>query len=277
MTALIIIICIMIFVALFFLFLVFPAARKHGDLNTLCGLYIAHRGLHDKEKGIPENSLEAFESAAAMGFAIENDIHLTKDGEVVVFHDDNALRMCGVDRKISEMTLGEIKELRLLGTDRTIPTLKECLAVINGRVPLLIEFKRDGKVSHLCSAADKILREYKGKYFVQSFYPQVLSWYKKHNKSVCRGQLSSAFRGDPFYKRLAGLLIFNALSRPDFVSYEYTDGDYLPRKLVTRLGAFPVGWTFRSKAETEKGRKFFKTFIFEDYIPENTTEKINRK
>ena len=277
MTAFIIIICAFAVLLLLLLFLICPSPRKHSDLDTLCGLYIAHRGLHNKEKGIPENSLAAFEYAVKNGFAIENDIHLTADGEVVVFHDSTTGRMCGVNKKISEMTLSEIKELRLLGTDKTIPTLKECLEVVDGRVPLLIEFKRDGKVKELCAAADKILKDYKGQYFIQSFYPQVLCWYKKHNKEVCRGQLSSSFKADPFYKRLAGLLLYNFISRPDFVSYEHTDGAFLPRKLVTKLGAFPVGWTFKSKEEIENGKKYFKTFIFENYIPESKKEEINCK
>lgn len=259
------------------LFLIHPSRRNHSDLDILCGLYIAHRGLHNKENGIPENSLEAFRAAANYGFAIENDIHLTADGQVVVFHDGTTGRMCGVNKKISEMTLSEIKELRLIGTDYTIPTLKECLEVVDGKVPILIEFKRDGKVKELCAAANEILKDYKGKYFIQSFYPQVLCWYKKHKKEVCRGQLSSSFNGDPFYKRLAGLLLYNFISRPDFVSYQHTDGDYIPRKIVSRLGAFPVGWTFSSKEETEKGKKHFKTFIFENYIPKNTREEINCK
>lgn len=273
MTALIIVLGTAVFLILIFLLLISPSSRKHNDLNTLCGLYIAHRGLHDNEKGIPENSLDSFIAAVNAGFAIENDIHLTKDGFVVVFHDDTVARMCGINRRISEMTLGEIKELRLLGTDKTIPTLEECLEAVDGRVPLLIEFKRDGRVKELCQAADKILRNYKGKYFVQAFYPQVLRWYKKHNKSVCRGQLSSSFKGDPFYKRIAGLLLFNFISRPDFVSYQHTDSDYLPLKIVTRLGAFPVGWTFKNKEETQKGKKYFKAFIFENYIPENNKEE----
>ena len=195
----------------------------------------------------------------------------------MVFHDGTTGRMCGVNKKISEMTLSEIKELRLIGTDYTIPTLKECLEVVDGKVPLLIEFKYEGNTNALCRKAQEILSEYKGLYFVQSFHPQILRWYKTHNKKVCRGQLSSSFKGDPFYKRLAGLLLYNFISRPDFVSYQHTDGDYMPRKIVSRLGAFPVGWTFSSKEETEQGKKHFKTFIFENYIPKNTREEINCK
>lgn len=267
MTAFLIVSAVISALILIILFLVFPAARRHGDRQILNGLYIAHRGLHNKENGIPENSLKAFEAAVLNGFAIENDVHLTKDGFVVVFHDDTTGRMCGVDRKISEMTLSEIKELRLLGTDCTIPTLEECLRVINGKVPLLIEFKNDGNTAALCAAANKILKEYSGKYFVQSFYPQVLFWYRRHNKSVCRGQLSTAFKGEPFYKKLAGCLIYNFLSRPDFVSYEHTFASYPPRRLSAFLGAFPVGWTIRSEGEEIKAKACFKTYIFEDYIP----------
>ncbi|MBR2044443.1 MAG: glycerophosphodiester phosphodiesterase [Clostridia bacterium] len=270
MTAFIITLSVITFIILFSLFLVCPALRRHPDRNVLSGLYIAHRGLHSLKDGIPENSLEAFKRAVKYGFAIENDIHLTKDGAVVVFHDDTLKRMCGVDKRINDLTLSEIKELRLANTSSTIPTLEEALKEIDGRVPLLIEFKNDGKTKELCTAADKILRQYKGKYFVQSFYPQVLLWYKNHNKEICRGQLSTTFKGDSFYKRLAGCLIFNFLSRPDFVSYEHLYYNYLPRKLSALLGAFPVGWTYKNEEDTEKSKNYFKTFIFEDYIPKNT-------
>ena len=78
-----------------FLFLVFPSLRKHPDLEVLDNLYIAHRGLHGLSENTPENSLEAYKKAVEFGYAIEIDIHLTKDGEVVVFHDDTLNRVCG--------------------------------------------------------------------------------------------------------------------------------------------------------------------------------------
>lgn len=268
MTALIIIGSVLVFFILLFLFLIFPATRKHKDLENLNGIFIAHRGLHNKDNGIPENSLPAFKEAVNYGFAIENDIHLTKDGFVVVFHDDNISRMCGIDKKIKDMTLDEIKELRLLNTEHTIPTLKECLDLVDGKVPLLIEFKYENNTSELCRKANEILKDYKGLYFVQSFHPQILRWYKKNNKAVCRGQLADTFKGEGIVKRLAGMLIFNFLSRPDFVSYAHSGKNYFPFRLSKKLGAFPVGWTFRNKEETEKSKEDFKTFIFENYIPD---------
>ncbi len=258
------------FILLAVVFLIFPAVRRHEDRSALMGLHIAHRGYHDNQKGIPENSLPAFKAAIEYGFAIENDIHLTADGRVVVFHDDTLKRACGVDKKIEECTLNELKQYFLFGSEETIPTLEECLQLIDGRVPLLIEFKCHSlvKCEELCAVTDKILRGYKGKYFIQSFYPTVLRWYRRNRKEVCRGQLASAFKGEALHKRLLGCMLFNFLARPDFVSYEHVNKKYLPRRAVTLLGAFPIGWTFTSQEEINNSKRHFCTYIFEGFLPE---------
>ena len=254
-------------IALYF-FLVFPSVRKHKDLKELNGKYIAHRGLHSKEKGIPENSLSAFKAAVEKGYMIENDIHITADNEVVVFHDDTLSRMCGVEGVVEEKTLAELKQLRLNGTNEQIPTLKECLSVVDSKTALLIEFKCNGKTcKRLFEEANKILEKYDGLYFVQSFYPPLVRLYKKHNKKVCRGQLSTAFKGEEVKKRLLGFLLYNFLSRPDFVSYEHKFANSFALKTNKLLGAFPVCWTLKNKRESEKAKGNFKTYIFEDFIP----------
>lgn len=261
-----IIICLLCLVLLF-LFLVFPSPKRHPDTKLLKGLYIAHRGLHDKAKGIPENSLPAFKAAVDSGFALENDIHLSKDGHVVVFHDDTALRVCGIDKKICDMTLDEIKELRLFGTSCQIPTLKECLNVVDGRVPLLIEFKHDGNAEKLCKAAKDVLKDYNGKYFLQSFYPQSLYFMRKYFKNICRGQLSCNFKGEALHKKLSSFLLYNFLSRPHFISFEHTDYKNPFFRFVIKLGATPVGWTFKSEKDLAHNSEAFDCFIFEDFTP----------
>lgn len=263
-----ILILILLFLLLW-LFCICPSLRHHPDRDKLSGARIAHRGLHDNT--VPENSLTAFRLAAEAGYAIENDIHVTADGAVVVFHDDTLDRMCGVSGKPEEFTLAQLKELRLAGTEECIPTLAECLAVIDGRVPLLIEFKcRTGDVcERLCPAADAVLTEYKGGvYWIQSFYPFVLSWYRKHRPEVCRGQLATAFVGDKLHMRMLGMLLFNVFARPDFVSYEWKYRNKWNRRVCTMLGALPVGWTFRSKEELDACRNDFAGFIFEGFRPE---------
>ena len=253
-------------VFLFFIFLTSPANRKHQDRALLEGTFIAHRGLHNLENGIPENSLPAFLEAIKKNRPIELDIHLTKDEKVVVFHDDNVKRACGVDQNICKMTLEEIKKLRLFGTEYQIPTLEECLDLVNGKVFLLIEFKVDqNNTKKLCEKANEILSNYSGKYLIQSFYPQVLFWYRRNQKDVCRGQLSADFSIINFGKFLVGKQLMNFVGRPDFASFKYQDRSSPFFRLVVLLGAVPVGWTFRSKKELDKNRKYFHSYIYENF------------
>lgn len=253
---------------LLLLFLVAPAARNHEDRDLLKGKFIAHRGLHNQNEGVPENSLLSFEKAIEAGFPIEIDIHLTKDEKIVVFHDENTKRMCGTDRNIEESTLSELKELSLQNTDQKIPTLQECLEVVGGKVFLLIEFKAVGSnAAHLCRKANEILSEYEGKYFIQSFYPQILHWYKKKRADVCRGQLSSGFSLKNPARFLLGKQFLNFIGRPDFISYEHKDSRSLFFRLAILLGAAPVGWTFRSKEELDRNGRNVNTWIFENFAP----------
>lgn len=257
-----------ILIILFF-FLIFPSPRRHRDRELLAGLYIAHRGLHDKAANIPENSLPAFQAAIDHGYAIEIDIHVTADGKVVVFHDDDLERMCGVAGRIEDKTLAELRQLRLGNTACSIPTLQECLALVDGRVPLMIEFKclTVAHCNRLCEAADAILQAYHGVYFVQSFFPFVLQWYRRHRRAICRGQLATAFYHESLPKRLLGCLLFNVIARPDFVSYDHTHAGHICRRLCVLLGAFSVGWTFRNEDELERHKQRFSTYIFEEFIP----------
>lgn len=253
--------------ALLLLFLIFPALRRHKGRAMFEGKCIAHRGLHGTDNGIvPENSLAAFRRAAEKGYPIETDIHLTKDGRVAVFHDDDLKRMCGDARKPEELTLAELKELRLAGTEERIPSLEELLAEVDGAVPLLIEFKcTDLKTcGALCEAAAGIMDNYHGDYAIQSFFPFVLRWYRKHRPGVMRGQLSTGFYRESFPRKLAGALLFNAFGRPDFVSYDIKNKNNVFFRLCTLLGAMPLGWTFRDRADFENARKRYKGYIFEN-------------
>lgn len=259
------------FLILLFLFLLFPAVRRHPDRERLLrGKLIAHRGLHAPVGDAPENSLGAFRAAIDAGFAIETDIHVTRDGEVIVFHDDTLTRMCGDDRRPEDLTLEELRQFRLAGSGEGIPTFREFLDTVGGKVPLLIEFKCTDRATcvRLCAAADEILSGYTGDYLIQSFYPFVLRWYRKNRPSVCRGQLSTAFRRDSFARKLLGCLLFNFLGRPDFISYEHKFERHICRRICCSvLGAFPVCWTIRSEEELTAAKKHFQTYIFENFLP----------
>lgn len=259
---------VLLFLAIIFLFVVFPSIRRHPDREILNNLYIAHRGLHCRENGIPENSVSAFSNAIVNGFAIETDIRLTRDGEVVVFHDENLKRMCGQDAKIENLTLSELRQYKLLNTNERIPSFKEFLDLVEGRVPLLLEFKCNAKnCKQLCIAANRLLKEYNGKYFVQSFYPGVPFWYRKNRNDILRGQLATVFKEKNDLRKFLSPFIFNFLTRPDFVAYDVKFSKRFMFCLQKILGAFSVGWTFKKNAQLEKLKNDFKAYIFEDFMP----------
>ena len=121
----------------------------------------AHRGLHDRDLGIPENSLAAFRRARDLGFGVELDVHLTADGQLAVIHDANTRRMCGRALTVEKSTLQDLRELCLDGTDERIPTLDEALSVFDADcggdadpLPLIVEVKTEGaawpRVAELC-------------------------------------------------------------------------------------------------------------------------------
>ena len=107
---LIILICILAAAAVLALYL--WAIRPNTARKETCLAFsrwdFAHRGLWNMERGIPENSLPAFKKAVDHGFAIELDVHLTSDGQIVVFHDDTLKRMCQLDQSVESMTYDEL-------------------------------------------------------------------------------------------------------------------------------------------------------------------------
>lgn len=252
-----------------------PASRKHEDLRLLEGALIAHRGLHNAEKGIPENSLPAFEAACQAGYAIETDVHITQDGQAIVFHDHDLKRMCGVDGVVEHMTLADIRRNNLSGTKEVAPTLDELLRLVKGRVPLVLELKcAPHKQDELCNRVFQHMASYSGKYMVQSFDPRSLRWFRRHAPKVCRGQLASNFlHKSPEGKHyglgaiLVGFMLCNHMSRPDYVAYDARFAANPMRRLVCRMGAFPVGWTFESDEQLREGRKHFHCWIFQNFDP----------
>lgn len=227
---------------------------------------IAHRGLHNDE--IPENSLLSFENAIKNNYAIEIDLRITSDGEVVVFHDDKLGRMTGTSGYVNKTTLEDLKKLRLNGTGEQIPTFKETLDLVNGRTPLLIEIKNMNKVG-IEKKVWELLAGYEGEYAVQSFNPYTLEWFKEHAPKVKRGQLSSCFKNTEigFLKRVAlKRLWLNKISDPNFIAYNIDD---LPNRWVRKYRDLPLlAWCVRTIEQKEKALRFADNIIFENIDPE---------
>lgn len=256
------------------LFMVKPNCGRRERMKPFEERYIAHRGLFDNGGPAPENSLPAFRRAVEAGYGIELDVQRTSDGKLVVFHDSTLERICGDKRRLYDCTFEELQKLRLLDSEERIPLFSDVLAVIGGKVPLVVEIKSDGNWRACTEETAEMLDGYEGIYCLESFRAGVLKWFRKNRPDVIRGQLSLDYfkwhSEQPFIAKLAlSDLMLNFLSRPDFISYDHSQANRLSYRLIRRL--FPVEnvcWTVKSQAELEEARKIFKCFIFDSFIPD---------
>ena len=261
---------IFLLLAVAYISLILPRLISSADMSQLTVDY-AHRGLHCD--GIPENSLAAFARAATRRYGIELDVQLTRDGVPVVFHDDNLLRMCGVDKKLVECDLSELKELRLASTkgEHRIPTFAEVLEMIDGRVPLLIELKTGS--AGLWQTVMPMLDEYSGQFCIESFDPRLLAEVKKSRPRFARGQLvgrsvKEKHTKSIFVNVLLASLASHVISRPDFVACDINMRGNLSMLLCRKLFHIPVfGWTVRSEGEYAACRRKKMNTIFEGFEP----------
>jgi len=235
------------------------------DLKGIKGLYLVHRGLHSMEKGVPENSMLSFKQAIIHYRDIEIDIQLLKDGEVVVFHDSNLKRMTGVDKYLYDCTYEEIKNLKLLGTEETIPLLKDVLDLVRGRVLLDIEFKYDLPAGFLEEAACKLLDNYNGKFIVSSFNPFSLKWFKQNRPDYIRGQLIT-FKDEKvnFVKKIAfKKMVFNFLAKPDFIGYDINEITEKKANSIRKKGTPLFLWTVKTREQFELAKRLGDSCIYE--------------
>lgn len=267
-------------IALFILYLLMIMPRVSGkpDMTPFKKWLYAHRGLHDNDTEAPENSLKAFSRAVEAGYGIELDIQMTKDRVPVVFHDFTLKRICNREGKICDYTYRELQKFRLCDSDERIPRFEDVLKLVDGRVPLIVELKIEKLLNTaVCSAGDKLLAKYKGMYCIESFHPLAVFWYRRHRKSVVRGQLSDAFLHqrekfkNPFCFFLEYLL-FNWLAKPDFIAYNHQYPKVLSRRFCRGLFRnTAAAWTIKSQEQLKAARKNFDIFIFDSFIPEQGT------
>lgn len=257
-----------------YLVMVFPAPARRRVREIFANRSYAHRGLHDNASGPPENSLAAFSAAVENGYGMELDVQLTKDKQLVVFHDLTLLRVCGVDKRVRDLTYEEIRELRLLDSDEKIPLFTEMLAVVDGKQPLIVELKSDGEKlwsDETCRITYSILKDYKGDYCIESFDPFMVRWFALCAAGITRGQLSMGMKGygkqvTAINRFLVSRLFSNVLNRPHFIAYKYDDRN-LSLRIAKLLGAMSFMWTVKEPEEQERLQKTEDGIIFEGYCP----------
>lgn len=270
MTLIIIAIIASVLFALY-IFMIAPG-RNSERKSLLYASKYAHRGLHNKDKTIPENSMLAFSQAVNAGYGIELDINITTDNKVVVFHDDTLQRVCGVDKSISDCTYDELTKYNLLGTSQTIPLFSDVLELVNGKIPLIVELKHTKRNRELCENSAMLLDNYKGAYCIESFNPFIVGWFRKNRPSVVRGQLTAGLKEYKYLPLYQGILLTsmlaNCCTRPNFVAYKHQDShNKLKLKLFKLLGGSLVGWTVSDTDDIEYCIDYFDAIIFEFFRP----------
>ena len=269
-------IIILIILLLVYAELIRPNLPKR-DITPLMGRDYAHRGYWNTndpgEENRPENSLAGFRAAVEKDYGIELDVHLTKDGHLVVHHDDSLKRLTGVDIRIADSTLAEIRACKLPNGE-PVPTYDEVLDTVAGRIPMIVEVKVENR-NHdaLSKAVYKRMQRYEGPWCMESFDPRAVKWFRMNAPEIIRGQLAfdSAGKGKNFKEWTRNLYIAsmlqNFLARPDFVAFSASSVKWhsLPIHLLRLMKPWFVAWTVRSQADMDKWRGQWDLQIFEKF------------
>ena len=218
------------------------------NINFLKSNLIAHRGIHNTE--IPENTLPAFYKCVDKKYIIELDIHILTDNSIVVFHDHNLKKLTGVNKVIETLSYPQLSKIKI-DKKYTIPTLKQVMHIVNGKVSLLIEIKDINNNSKFEEELVKILDNYKGEFAIQSMNPYVIDWFYKNRKDY-----------------IIGLIVFNDLNyklvkkyvkKIDFISV-------YKKQLPFKINKLVLGWTIRKESEYKKYRNLCDNLICENIL-----------
>ena len=252
-----------------------PRTKDKPDMTVFSSYDYANGGLHDYCRNVPEHTLTAFRAAMKHGYGVVMDVRVTRDGVPVVFPDHELWRMCAMDGDLEGMTLEEVKQLKLLNTEHTIPTLSEALELIDGQVPVLLQMRTfGGNYSELCESCAVALDQYDGVIAVEALDYRCVRWFMRYRPAVIRGQMleKSVDFGDSFFsfaKQFAkNWLLTNCATKPDFISCHMVDRKSLSLRFCRLLYHVPVmNWLVRTMKEYETARLDDAIVAFEDIEP----------
>jgi glycerophosphoryl diester phosphodiesterase len=252
-----------------------------GALAWLTARPIAHRGLHDAKAGRIENSIGAARAAVAKGFAIECDVRATKDGEIVVFHDETLDRLTDRAGRVDALDAAAVTTIALRGSSETIPTLADFLAAVGGAVPLVVEVKSDfdGDLAATRQIAAR-LSEYAGPVVVESFDPALIAFLRAEGAALGVGHIPLGIVGEAEYheadwpatsaaqrEEMTHFLHYPR-TRPDFLSWYAADWPHAVPQLFRQALRLPVTtWTIKSSAAARAARQWADQIVFERFLP----------
>ena len=239
---------------------------------------LAHRGLHDAAHGRPENSRAAIGAAIRAGCGIEIDLRLSADGRAMVFHDDSLERLTGASGALWQRSASELGSLRLAGSNEGIPEFGEVLALVGGRVPLLVEIKAQGGapgagVGPLERVAAAAVAGYTGPLAFMSFDPGSMIALGAIAPHLARGLITCDFSAEHWpdipagtRARLAGIKDLEPAGA-SFISHQWRSLG-APRVAEIKAQGLPIlCWTIRSSEEELEARRIADNVTFEGYRP----------
>jgi glycerophosphoryl diester phosphodiesterase len=235
---------------------------KTNRLDWMKQIPIAHRGLHDKKAGRYENTLSAAQAAMAQGYSIELDLHPSRDLVPMVFHDDELDRLTDKTGPFRVHDAKSLQTIHIGGTQDHVPTLKELLDLVAGKVGLVIELKGiAGEDDGFVAAVLEALKDYHGPVALMSFN----HWLLQDARALgCKIPLGLTAEGkDQLYD-----LHWQIVRELDleFVSYGISD---LPNRFVSEFrdcGKPVICWTIRSKEQAELSKQYCDQITFEGFL-----------
>lgn len=243
------------------------------SLGFLTARPIAHRGLHDRENGIIENTSSAFAAAIAKGYAIECDLQITRDGEAVVFHDEHLERLTEGSGQVKDITAADMQRQVIRGSNDRVQTLAELLAQVGGKVPLVIELKShwDGD-QRLLKRATALLKDYGGPHCLMSFDPDIIEAVRITSPETLRGIVADRafdrfYDTLPFRKRIElRTLSYLHRVRPDFISFYFGELPHAPVAAFRAAGKPVISWTIRSPEQARMALRHSDQITFERFL-----------
>ena len=234
---------------------------------------LAHRGLHDVARNLPENSRAAIRAAIQAGYGIEIDLQLSADGRAMVFHDESLERLTGASGALRHRPARELAALRLAGGDEGIPEFSEILALVGGRVPLLVEIKGQGGAGtgRLERAAAEAVSGYTGPLAFMSFDPGSMIALGAVAPHLTRGLITCDFSAEHWpgvpaevLTRLARIEELETAGA-SFISHHWRALDTARVAEIKAQGLPILCWTIRSPQEERQARRIADNVTFEGY------------
>jgi glycerophosphoryl diester phosphodiesterase len=237
---------------------------------------VAHRGLHDRARGIIENMPGAALAAIEGNFSIECDIQLTTDGEAMVHHDDALGRLTDGSGALLGMTSEELTAVRFKDTPERMMSLSDLCALVKGRVPILIEVKShfDGD-RKLVARMAQVLSSYAGRVAGMSFDPDQVLALREAMPELPRGIVAERIYSEADWRqasvaqRKAMQHLKHALrTRPHFIAYAVNDLPAPAPWIARHVFGLPLlTWTVRTPEQRDRAARYADQMIFEGFCP----------